>query len=312
MSGESSSQIQFALEYDGQTLDVSPGAYVMGRSTSAEIILDDALVSRRHARIVVEPAAIRLEDLGSVNGVFVNGQRVNGSRLLIAGDRIVVGKQEFVVRAHISSTAPPDSEGRSTAVTLVGLERTPTGPADDDSESTHQGDALELLGGVADKVLALGRGEEAEKILASYLRNLLDLARAGKGPGPKNADKAVSYAVKLAEATKKGEWVDYAVELFMAQKRPLPATLWTSCTRSCGKYRTSTSPCSALTWRCCARLPRASGRPTAFWRSGSRAWSAWPPRSSAFECQPVARCLGDRGAQLRVVHGLESGGNLLG
>ncbi len=197
----------------------------MGRSTSAEIVLDDALVSRRHARIVVEPAAIRLEDLGSVNGVFVNGQRVNGTRLLIAGDRIVVGKQEFVVRAHISSTAPPDSEGRSTAVTLVGLERNPTFREDDDSESTHQGDALELLGGVADKVLALGRGEEAEKILASYLRNLLELARSGKGPGPKNADKAVGYAVKLAEATKKGEWVDYAVELFMTQKRPLPGTV---------------------------------------------------------------------------------------
>jgi pSer/pThr/pTyr-binding forkhead associated (FHA) protein len=184
--------------------------------------LDDALVSRRHARIVVEPAAIRLEDLGSVNGVYVNGQRVNGTRLLVAGDRIVIGKQELVVRAHVSSSAPPELDGRSTAVTLIGLERVPARRPDDDSESTHQGDALELLGGVADKVLALGRGEEAEKILASYLRNLLETASSGKSPSAQTADNAVAYAVKLAAATKKGEWVDYAFELFMTQQRALP------------------------------------------------------------------------------------------
>ncbi len=222
MSGEGSAQIRFALDYAGRTLDVAPGEYTLGRSTSAEIVLDDALVSRRHARVVVEPAAIRVDDLGSVNGVYVNGQRVNGTRLLVAGDRIVIGKQELIVRAHVSASEAPESAGRSTAVTLVGLEQIPSRRTDDDSESTHQGDALELLGGVADKVLALGRGEEAEKILASYLRNLLEIANSGKSPTPQTADKAVAYAVKLAAATKKGEWVDYAFELFMTQKRPLP------------------------------------------------------------------------------------------
>jgi len=45
------------------------------------------------------------------------------------------------------------------------------------SEATRKGDALELLIGVADKVLALGRGDEAERILSSYLRNMLQSAR---------------------------------------------------------------------------------------------------------------------------------------
>ncbi|MEZ4224930.1 MAG: FHA domain-containing protein [Polyangiaceae bacterium] len=221
MTGEDPACVHFALEYANQTLEVAPGEYVVGRSTSAEIILDDALVSRRHARFVVEDAAIRVEDMGSVNGVFVNGQRVNGSRLLVSGDRVVIGKQELVVRAQMS-TFPPDGEGRATAVTLVGVEPVPSQRVGDDSESTHQGNAMELLGGVADKVLALGRGDEAEKIMGSYLQNLLELARSGKGPSPKLADKAAGYAVKLAAATKKGDWVDYAVELFMSQRRPLP------------------------------------------------------------------------------------------
>ena len=94
-----------------------------------------------------------------------------------------------------------------------------SGPLDEDS--THQGDALELLGGVADKVLALGRGDEAERILAAYLKNMLDSARRGT-VDPAMAEKAAGYAVKLAGATGKGSWVDYAFDLYLLLERPLP------------------------------------------------------------------------------------------
>ncbi len=164
--------MRFWLEYAGRRLPLDPGTYVVGRSTGAELVLDDALVSRRHAQFVVEEDAIRVEDLGSVNGLFVNGERVNGARKLVAGDCVVVGKQELVVGASMTTSDRPREVGRFTADTLVGLEPEPR--ADSDSESTHQGDALELLGGVADKVLALGRGDEAERILAAYLKNLME------------------------------------------------------------------------------------------------------------------------------------------
>ncbi|MGC4064676.1 MAG: hypothetical protein QM784_08545 [Polyangiaceae bacterium] len=87
---------------------------------------------------------------------------------------------------------------------------------------TFQGEALELLAGVADKVLALGRGEEAERILGAYMANLLDAARAGAAISPKTADKAAVYATKLATVTGKGGWIDYAFTLFLLLKRPLP------------------------------------------------------------------------------------------
>jgi pSer/pThr/pTyr-binding forkhead associated (FHA) protein len=213
-------RVRFWLEYAGRRLPVDPGTYVVGRSTGAELVLDDALVSRRHAQFVVTEDAIRVEDLGSVNGLFVNGERVNGERKLVAGDCVVVGKQELVVGASMTTSDRPREVGRFTADTLVGLEPEPR--ADSDSESTHQGDALELLGGVADKVLALGRGDEAERILASYLKNLMETVNR-TGVEPAIADKAVVYAVKLGAATKKGEWIDYAFEMYTRLHRPLPA-----------------------------------------------------------------------------------------
>ena len=211
---------RFWVEYGGRRVFLDPGQWVVGRSTGAQLILDDALVSRRHAQFVVTDSSIRVEDLGSANGLFVNGERVNGFRTLVAGDCVVVGKQELVVGASVNSDRPSDG-ARFTADTLVGMEPI---PRDSDSESTHQGDALELLGGVADKVLALGRGEEAERILASYLKNLMETVRRAGVP-PAVADKAVGYAVKLGAATNKGEWLDYAFEMYTLLHRPLPASV---------------------------------------------------------------------------------------
>jgi signal transduction histidine kinase/CheY-like chemotaxis protein len=76
----------------GARFRVSESATI-GRSPDATIMLDDAEISRLHARISrTDPGAFLLEDLGSRNGTFVNGTRVN-RRLLALGDKIRVGPQ---------------------------------------------------------------------------------------------------------------------------------------------------------------------------------------------------------------------------
>jgi class 3 adenylate cyclase len=72
---------------------------IIGR-VDADITIDDPLVSRRHA--VVRPAAgaLEIEDLGSLNGTWVNGERVAGPRLLGAGDLVQVGGASFAVEGH--------------------------------------------------------------------------------------------------------------------------------------------------------------------------------------------------------------------
>jgi hypothetical protein len=223
---------RFWLEYKSELYELPPGESVLGRSAGCALVLDDPLVSRRHAQIVVRGAAATLVDLGSINGVFVNGEQVKGSRLLEPGDRVLIGKQEMIVRAAGAVTSSSERTRRFAAETLGGLEAVPKesrvtllDPVSGEEEATHQGQALDLLGGVADKVLALGRGEEAEKILASYLNNLLELARRPGGVDPSLPEKAAAYAVKLASATRKGQWVNYCFDLYASLKRPLPGPI---------------------------------------------------------------------------------------
>jgi pSer/pThr/pTyr-binding forkhead associated (FHA) protein len=63
----------------------------IGRSLAADVRFDDPTVSRRHALIVRHPDGVRVLDDRSLNGVFVNGARVEG-KVLNDGDEIIVGR----------------------------------------------------------------------------------------------------------------------------------------------------------------------------------------------------------------------------
>ena len=63
---------------------------IIGRSSDLDMVLVEDMVSRKHAKISISEADIQIEDLGSTNGTFVNGEKVNRSPLA-EGDRILVG-----------------------------------------------------------------------------------------------------------------------------------------------------------------------------------------------------------------------------
>ena len=80
----------------------------IGRSLAADLRFDDPTVSRRHALIVRQPDGVRLLDDRSLNGVFVNGARIDG-RALADGDEIIIGRYRlrFIsVSADTASAAP--------------------------------------------------------------------------------------------------------------------------------------------------------------------------------------------------------------
>ena len=73
----------------------------MGRAPRADFVVDAALVSRIHCRFTLSDAnQLQLEDLGSTNGTFVNGQKVAKTTALNDGDTIKVGRVEFRVNAE--------------------------------------------------------------------------------------------------------------------------------------------------------------------------------------------------------------------
>ena len=89
------------LEIDGDRYPLLSAITVLGRDNSADVILDDPGISRRHTEIRVTSdgphlvASIR--DLGSTNGTFVNGERIT-SQHLADGDRISVGRTSLTYR----------------------------------------------------------------------------------------------------------------------------------------------------------------------------------------------------------------------
>ena len=78
----------------GSAYDLSEGA-LLGRGDGADIRLEDAFASTRHARLVPQGDVIVLEDLGSTNGTYLNGEPLRGPQPLHVGDRIKIGDSEF-------------------------------------------------------------------------------------------------------------------------------------------------------------------------------------------------------------------------
>jgi pSer/pThr/pTyr-binding forkhead associated (FHA) protein len=78
----------------GSAYDLSDGA-LLGRGEQADIQLEDGFASSRHARLVPQGDVMVLEDLGSTNGTYLNGEPLRGPQPLHAGDRIRIGDSEF-------------------------------------------------------------------------------------------------------------------------------------------------------------------------------------------------------------------------
>jgi predicted nucleic acid-binding Zn-ribbon protein len=91
--GEQSACEHLIYEQDGEIFDVPllREWTRIGRSLTADVRFDDPTVSRRHALVVRQPDGVRVLDDRSLNGVFVNGERVEW-RVLQDGDEIVVGR----------------------------------------------------------------------------------------------------------------------------------------------------------------------------------------------------------------------------
>lgn len=85
----------------------------IGRSTAADVRFDDPTVSRRHALIIREESELKLVDDNSLNGIFVDGTRIDRYKLA-DGDVFLVGRYRMTfvsITADVVSegTAPPDS-----------------------------------------------------------------------------------------------------------------------------------------------------------------------------------------------------------
>jgi FHA domain-containing protein/uncharacterized protein DUF4388 len=115
--------------YQGTILPLPDGAdLLVGRESDLDLVLQEELVSRKHAKLTVRGGEVTVQDLGSTNGTFVNGQKVKRARIE-PGDRILIGASLMrLVHAPAPGAAPPPplpGEARKLAAMQGRLEEVP-------------------------------------------------------------------------------------------------------------------------------------------------------------------------------------------
>lgn len=93
---------------DGKVITLPKGKFLIGREEDCQLRPKSDLVSRHHCVFTTDDYATRLRDLGSTNGTFVNGKRIQGQVVLAQDDQVKVGKLGFLVR--LTDVAEPEPE----------------------------------------------------------------------------------------------------------------------------------------------------------------------------------------------------------
>lgn len=153
----------FGLRHRHRVLMLGPGTVAIGRRPNSDLVLADRQVSRDHARIIIGDQSAAIEDLGSANGVLVNGSKVRGLSRLAAGDQIQIGQQviEVLGFADDQHAFPGMGDG----------EETITGTPDDFRRLSTKQPTSQRNGGF---------GDELTDVKDSRLQSLTARPEAGK------------------------------------------------------------------------------------------------------------------------------------
>lgn len=97
-------------KYQGGEFPIEPGKeIVIGRSSGLEMVLVEEMVSRKHAKITATQNELVIEDMGSTNGTFVNGEKVKRA-VLREGDRVLIGTSILKVVASANTTTQSQAQ----------------------------------------------------------------------------------------------------------------------------------------------------------------------------------------------------------
>jgi len=128
----------------GASFELDSPIVSIGRYAGNSIAISDEQVSRHHARLTRTEEGYRVEDLGSVNGSFINDQRLVAARLLVPGDELRLGKDiKFLYETFTEYDAIPAFAGVE-PVPDGKFESAPTMPVISDKGATVYQKAVEL------------------------------------------------------------------------------------------------------------------------------------------------------------------------
>src|SRR5678816_2983077 len=103
----------------GRRYKLADGEYIIGRRSDCQIFVPDMRVSRQHARLWKDGEAWQIEDLGSNNGTFINGAKVQTATPLRHDDEILIANNRIRVEARDTQPDPNPRFPEGNAVTIV-------------------------------------------------------------------------------------------------------------------------------------------------------------------------------------------------
>jgi hypothetical protein len=223
---------RYRLRFLLQEFDLPQGETMIGRGPECRITIIDPLVSRNHARVLVAGAEATIEDLGSRNGSRVNDHMVVGKQPLCDGDRIRIGTQELVF-SQVDAVAP-SGERKATGFLCTcaqchtpfpqEMQRCPNcGSAELESERVpgkgldeeqgRQAWALQLLMEMLQKAMAMGRSDDAERILGQAVATVEERMKTKTPLEPVHIEALGAAAVGLSRMQGNGKWAKWVLEL---------------------------------------------------------------------------------------------------
>jgi predicted component of type VI protein secretion system len=187
----------FTLECGGILVPLGEGQTArLGRDPTCEIMVGSPTVSRLHASFTVADGSLWVNDLGSRNGVYVNGQRVRDRTRLQVGDRVVSGEitvSVTIATRSVSSRPPP--------------EPIPRAPLEITRETEQNLNLHEVFIDAARQALDEGRFVEATDALTHCLEAVELLPRPAQ-IDPKSVEGLTRAAITLAEVREDAAWLE--------------------------------------------------------------------------------------------------------
>jgi hypothetical protein len=210
-----------------QEFDLPRGTTLIGRSYDCHVTIEDPLVSRQHARIEVDGDVVTVFDLGSRNGVKVNGAGIRGSQVLRHGDRVRIGTQElvftrvearppepsrttgFLQHCHVCRMPYPREAGACPSCgAVVSEEET---KLDVKSESAW---TFELQVQVLERALAMTRLEDASRILRRAKEQLEESLARNETIDAKQLSLLVVAALRTSFLSRDPAWALWSAEIY--------------------------------------------------------------------------------------------------
>jgi predicted component of type VI protein secretion system len=191
----------------GRSISIKRNKLLIGRAEECDVRPLSEEVSRRHCAVIVGPAEVWVEDLGSRNGTFVNGDRIEAKTKVSDGDMIRVGSLELRVSCQAPAAAPGGEEDVSRwlmaddqAATTSDTTQSVAAPQRDPGDSGESS----FVGGLETAVTGAAEGSAVRSSATLSVQDLKDSKiKPGGLPAQAAAKKADSSRDAAAEALKK-------------------------------------------------------------------------------------------------------------